>query len=1297
MKKILFLLTFILTVSLSGRAVTFNVRVPAGTQKCFVCGAFNSWNVDAAPELTASGDNLFTLTLDEVTSVSGGFKYLCGRSWDYVEKDANGGEISDRTTLGNPDVVGSWRGVPEYSIESEEITVNGLPRLLKVYLPAGYEETVESYPVIYYNTVQQRFNKAGDDGDPGDYFFGGLSWNAQSTMESLREQDGKAYIMVQICSFLAENTPDANDEFIGTGQAETYLNAFVTELMPFVEGKWRTKKGASSTTIVGADYGALFSLYAALERPDQFGTCVAMSPMLWINPGAIESRASQAQAGQKFYVSTGSLEPSWMGSDARDLVDALDNSAATVYYTQFAGARHTDEDWGRNFGTILHAINRGTEPAASAPRKAAGAEFENAVYTLYGGTDQSNLQLVGPLTFTNDYCNGKTVTPSAAQVITVVIPASNKSKYYWNIARGTDSSDGWVMSDPKNVSFSSKKNADSWLNIGLMEDESIVNNAAHSQGFTLVNGTESTKMTTVEPYLCRATVSFPTSEKTFNIHFGSVNSASDMGAISGTYSVGENCIEAIVSYDFNLNKVTIEETKQGESEEEPEFKDQHFALYGGLNQDALEFVGNLTYTTGFCKKGSSTPAEAFVLTHTVPASVIGTYYYNISKGTGDNATWLYSSVKNVNYKTSKTEDSWQNVAVFPDGSNSEVSAQSKAFRVYAGSEQITMTQGSGYTSTAVVRFPGNQKSFSIHYGSVNTATDMGALTPELSVSADCVEAHISYDFNLNKVTVNETAFGESLDNIKVTSFTALPSVCETLTPVVVKLSLSEACTVDFVCKRNFVETMTVPVTQTSPTSYELNLNAPAEGIYTFTVSLSKGSNSMPNAAEINVRVLPAGQTFAGVLTVNAYDGINWDNIGRYKSNFHTHTTQSFDANFSTSETVDKYRQAGYTILALTDHDANSYPWNIFSLYNDQAQDRDPQALGMLAIPGNELSKDRRNSWSEITGGEFNHHNDLFTGRKGQEFMSLRESYAYTQALGGMQIINHPGQYWNLSNTYRAGDKNSPEWHAENFRLYNSLIGLEVYNQGNRRPNDRILWDQILTINMPDTPVWGYSCDDTHNIDQFFRNYQFMLMDELSVDALKDAMRKGATVFSYEAGGSGQDLAPHVKSISVDSDNHTISIDSDDADRIEWIYSTHRTNSSAPSSTKSTIVGLGKTFNYSGYHGSYVRARLVNDHGETATQPFGFSLVSTTTPLIEKESAQSMLKVDNDTQSHIVSVSCSEPMLGLSVVNVAGMVVRYIDNRCDTSITFSSADMAPGVYVMVAATDHAAYTAKIVIK
>lgn len=1293
-------ITFIVLMAsiLAGQAVTFNVKVPDGTRKCYVCGSFNNWNVDTAPELEPSGTNMFTLTLDDVSDVSSGFKYLCGRSWDYVEKDANGGEISNRTSLGNPDVVGSWYHVPDYNIESEELTVNGISRIVKVYLPEGYDDSSDSYPVIYYNTVKQRFNDAGSDSDAGDDFFAANSWNVPTTMESLRAGGGNAYILVQVCSFLAENTPVANPDFIGTGGAEAYLNAFINEVIPYVTNKYRVSAGVENTTLVGADYGGLFSLYASLMRPDVFGNCVSMSPMLWINAGALDNIISNATNGQKYYLSAGGLEPEWMRNDVTAFHQALSAAGANAYYTEFAGKIHTDDAWGACFGSILSAMGSGSAPVASAPAvrfKAGSNDMENIVYTLYGGTDQNNLQPAGTFAYVSEYYSGTAQTAVPALVVTEVIPASNKSKYYWNIAKGADSSAGWLLSSPKNVSFSSKKNADSWLNVAVFADESTHNVAAHCNAFTVQVGSDKTSMSHTHDFCFEATVSFPTSKKDFTIHYGSVNSASDMGAITKSYTVSDDCTEAVVTYDFKLNTVTIVESGSGTSEPEVEFKDKVYTLYGGETQSNLTKIGSLVYTEDFRKKGTNVPVEAFVITADIAANVQGTYYYNVAKGSDSSAGWLFSTDKTLGFSNKKTEISWLNVAVFEDGETASNGANSKAFRIITSNSSEFMQPGSGHTSTATVKFPGSDKSFQINFGSVNTGSDMGAMTPQMSVGENCIEAQVSYDFNLNKVTITETKFGQSLEDVTITSFTALPSVCKAGSPVEVNLELSEECGVTVSCTRNFSENVTLNLQKISDTSYKANLSNLTEGIYTFTVGLTLGNNSMSDAAEINVRVLAAGESKQKLLTVNPYEDVDWNNVGRYKANFHTHTSQSFDTQFTTTQVVDRYKQAGYKILALTDHDANSYPWEKFSLYNPDASDRNPGEMGMLTMPGIELSKDRRNNWSESTGGEFNHHNDFFTGRKGQEFMSLRESYAYTNAIGGMQIINHPGQYWNLNNSYKAGEKNSPEWHAENFRLYPSLVGLEVYNQGNRRPNDRILWDQVLNINMPQRPVWGYSCDDTHTAEQYFRNYQFMLMNDLDTDNLKEAMKKGHTVFSYEHTGSGQDLAPHIKSINVDNDNQTISIDSDDADKIEWISSTHRTNQSSPSTTKSTVVGIGNTFPFKDFQGSYVRARLTNSKGETATQPFGFSDSGQTTIINDIAMADKILKVTYDAATHNLTVLCSEPMQRISLVNVAGMIARYVECEGQTQITIPCSDLAQGVYVVVCATDHAAYTEKFI--
>ena len=74
--------------------VTFTVNVPAGTQQCFVTGELpelTNWSAGAAVAMTkVDGKDQFTVTIAGITAddvkASKGYKYLCGPSWDYVEK-----------------------------------------------------------------------------------------------------------------------------------------------------------------------------------------------------------------------------------------------------------------------------------------------------------------------------------------------------------------------------------------------------------------------------------------------------------------------------------------------------------------------------------------------------------------------------------------------------------------------------------------------------------------------------------------------------------------------------------------------------------------------------------------------------------------------------------------------------------------------------------------------------------------------------------------------------------------------------------------------------------------------------------------------------------------------------------------------------------------------------------------------------------------------------------------------------------------------------------------------------------
>lgn len=1285
------------------QAVTFNVRVPDGTKVCYIAASFNEWDASNAIEMMPSGENTFTLTLNDVTEaqVAEGFKYLCGRDWAYVEKDASGGEISNRTVATSMDVVESWAKMNNPDIIEHMLTVNGYPRLVKVYLPADYKSSQSAYPVVYMTGVQARYDNAGSDSDRGDDHMGDVSWNIPGMAESV--EGGIPCIFVSMYGFVAENIPYAHSDYAGSGAADELIAGIEKELMPYINSKYRTLTGAENTSIMGGDMGGLLSVYAALKRPDLFGQCAALSPTLWINKSELMSYVSTAAVGasQRYYLTVGGGEPEVLQSDVAELQAALalrDNTE--VRFTTFAGATHNDVAWGEAFKSVYpyllsaDAADVGSEVASYAPAKQGGTgDLSANSYSILSAIDSQELVYDSNTKFTyitNFVSDGSEVE---AQVAIVEIPASVKTKYYWNVSRSADGSGELLKATNGNIGFSSKKTAMTWHRVVVFADESVKDIAAGSHAFRVSTATGDVVMTAGENYTATATVNFG-DDKTYEIYYGSVNSGSKQSALTEKLSVSESCTSATIVYDFVTNSVRVSESTTGGGGDDPttDIANTRYSLVSAIDSQSLTYDANtqFSYITNFVSSGNEVAAQVAITS--IPASVKTQYYWNVSRSADGSGELLKATNGNISFSSKKSSTSWHRVAIMEDESVKDVATNSAAFRLATSSESITMSVVNNYSVKATATFTGADKSFTVHYGSVNSGSDMGAITATQQVSSNCTAAEITYDFFTNQVIVNETQWGDAIGEIVVNKMIATPATTRVGESVRVRLEIadSEGCEPVMSVRHNYGNESKPTLTKSGDGAWYFDLSNVQKGIYHITLDLQRGSTTVSDVGTIAVKVLE-GKEEESHLVVNAYS--NMSSRNQYKSNFHTHTTQSFDAHHRVDVSVDKYYNAGYKILALTDHDANPYPWEMFNLFNPTSENRHPAELDMIAIPGNELSKSYTNSWNEVGGSEFNHHNDFFTGRQGMEFATLRESYAYTEKLGGMQLINHPGQYWSLDKSYKAGEKNSPEWHAENFITYSSLIGLEVYNQGNRRPNDRILWDQILDITMPTRPVWGYSCDDSHNDDQLFRNYNWMLMPSLTVEELKSAMLNGNHYFSYEYSGSGEAKAPRISNIVVDDKKHTITIESD-ATEIYWISSTEMSNSNAPSTRKSSVIGIGKEFDYSDFQGSYVRALIKNEYGETCTQPFGFS--DTKTSSTPSHYINNGIEVYPNPATEVVNIVSSENVERIALYNMVGSCVARYDN-CGERATIDVAELQQGHYIVVITTPTTTYQERIIVK
>jgi hypothetical protein len=317
------------------------------------------------------------------------------------------------------------------------------------------------------------------------------------------------------------------------------------------------------------------------------------------------------------------------------------------------------------------------------------------------------------------------------------------------------------------------------------------------------------------------------------------------------------------------------------------------------------------------------------------------------------------------------------------------------------------------------------------------------------------------------------------------------------------------------------------------------------------------------------------------VTVNPYADVDWQTVERHHGNFHTHTTES-DGAETPADVIDRYRQIGHDVLALTDHNRNTWPWSLFG--------RDAGELGMIAVPGNELS---------------HHHHTLslfceLETRTRDHETGIRQ----IQRSGGISALAHPGRYWRLD-----GDR-VPERvvarYARLFRTYPTLIGMEVVNQGDRYPHDRALWDALLTELMPGRPVWGMANDDSHRMQHVGLNVTVLLLDKFDKAHVRAALEDGRyyfyTMTTTPPNRRDRDEVPVIRRIDHDPQRHTITIAAESAgkpvgdDAVRWFTAGGETVHIGPTLNLEIAAGLSR----------YVRAEIRGQTGLAFTQPFALT-------------------------------------------------------------------------------------------
>lgn len=212
--------------------------------------------------------------------------------------------------------------------------VNGVAYELRVSLPHGYGEGDRRFPVVYLLDA--------------DYSF----LLARQITDHLAERDHLDEVVVvgigyrdqepgRTPSYRLNRTRDYTPTFVAdggygpelqklSGGAPKFLQAMETEIVPFIDRRYRTVPG--DRTLVGHSYGGLFTVWSLLSRPGLFHRYVAVSPSLWYDD-RLALRLEEAYAREhdalpaRLYLCVGSREGGGridMVGDLRDLARRLE-------------------------------------------------------------------------------------------------------------------------------------------------------------------------------------------------------------------------------------------------------------------------------------------------------------------------------------------------------------------------------------------------------------------------------------------------------------------------------------------------------------------------------------------------------------------------------------------------------------------------------------------------------------------------------------------------------------------------------------------------------------------------------------------------------------------------------------------------------------------------------------------------------------------------------------------------------------------------------------------------------------
>jgi len=309
--------------------VTFVYRGTA--KRVEVVGDFTGWTPRGLVLRELPGTNVKYLTHEFTRAARVEYKLIADGEW--TNDPLNPQKIDNGVGSFNNFFTMPGYRAPSLALDRDELKgrleqldvptrlLEGNRRKLQIYLPPDYDQTSARYPVLYL-------------------------------------QDGSDYVKRARAAVIA-------DQLITEGRLSPFIIVFVdpvermreywlndrfaefmaTELVPFIDGRFRTRAERNARALLGASLGGVISYWTGLKYPDLFARIGGQSCSFWIdNEREVAALAALPQFNQqrpmRFYLDTGLLEPTWEASRRVRVMLAAKGYPIT-YHEQEAGHNWT--------------------------------------------------------------------------------------------------------------------------------------------------------------------------------------------------------------------------------------------------------------------------------------------------------------------------------------------------------------------------------------------------------------------------------------------------------------------------------------------------------------------------------------------------------------------------------------------------------------------------------------------------------------------------------------------------------------------------------------------------------------------------------------------------------------------------------------------------------------------------------------------------------------------------------------------------------------------------------------------